>query len=476
MADSAVVAHPEIRFVFGYTAADGSAGGSVMQLALATVKATPGCLFPKAIALDKYGATTLAAATNTTAIATRVSNYVQAFPWADLWVPEMGILGGATTINASLTFADNGATGDTITRTGPGTWMTSDGFAVGDTVKVIGAVASSGANNVTGPITALTDTVLTFGTTALIAEGPTTTARVGVTAGASVLNASTTMVSLASMLDANARVSHYAWWFTGPGACCGGPYNSATQYLYDDAANLSFIGGTWKSLIRPLSQEATNAKVAWVGDSITRGFDCTDTSTSTVYNGFRAGLNTAAIADGFTNLQWIGTQNNSTASGVATRLHEGVNGDSCVDKLAIANATNAAGVATSKVTDNFGPGKSLHGVEVIGVFLCTNGENPALGGTFSTNYRLLIEQLHYLEPQARFVGVEGFVGGCIAQNPNLRSVWDTLNTEGIRIARTGTSTVTSGDLCDGTHPTPSGYAKMVTDIYPAFKRALQGKL
>jgi hypothetical protein len=63
-----------------------------------------------------------------------------------------------------LTFAEVGATGDTITRTG-GSWL-ADGFAVGDVVTV----ASSASNNVTGPITALTATVLTFGTTDLAAE------------------------------------------------------------------------------------------------------------------------------------------------------------------------------------------------------------------------------------------------------------------------------------------------------------------
>jgi hypothetical protein len=57
-----------------------------------------------------------------------------------------------------------GGTGDTIARTG-GSWL-DDGFAVGDVVTV-GGTAS---NNVTGPIAALTATVLTFGTTDLAAE------------------------------------------------------------------------------------------------------------------------------------------------------------------------------------------------------------------------------------------------------------------------------------------------------------------
>ncbi len=77
---------------------------------------------------------------------------------------------------ATLTFAEVGATGDTITRSA-GSWIT-DGFAVGDVVTVSGAVAGGGANNVTGPITALSATVLTFGTTDLVDEGPITSASV----------------------------------------------------------------------------------------------------------------------------------------------------------------------------------------------------------------------------------------------------------------------------------------------------------
>jgi hypothetical protein len=63
----------------------------------------------------------------------------------------------------SLTFD---ATNDTITR-GAGSWA-ADGFAVGMTVRVHG----SASNNVTGPITILTPTVLTLGTTSLANEGP----------------------------------------------------------------------------------------------------------------------------------------------------------------------------------------------------------------------------------------------------------------------------------------------------------------
>jgi hypothetical protein len=68
--------------------------------------------------------------------------------------------------NPSLTFAEVGATGDTITRA-TGSWI-DDGFVVGDIVTVTG----SASNNVTGVIAALSATVLTFNTTDLANEGP----------------------------------------------------------------------------------------------------------------------------------------------------------------------------------------------------------------------------------------------------------------------------------------------------------------
>ncbi len=68
--------------------------------------------------------------------------------------------------NPSLTFLEVGATGDTITRSA-GSWI-ADGFVIGDIVTVAG----SAGNNVTGPIAGLSATVLTFGTTDLVNEGP----------------------------------------------------------------------------------------------------------------------------------------------------------------------------------------------------------------------------------------------------------------------------------------------------------------
>lgn len=66
----------------------------------------------------------------------------------------------------TLTFAEVGGTGDTITRSA-GSW-TADGFAVGDTITVTGSVS----NNVTGPIADITTggTVIVLGTTDLVNE------------------------------------------------------------------------------------------------------------------------------------------------------------------------------------------------------------------------------------------------------------------------------------------------------------------
>jgi hypothetical protein len=80
------------------------------------------------------------------------------------------------TVGASLTFAEVGATGDTITRA-TGSFV-DDGFTVGDTIVITGAVASAGANNITAVIAGLTATVITLGSEDLIAEGPITSATI----------------------------------------------------------------------------------------------------------------------------------------------------------------------------------------------------------------------------------------------------------------------------------------------------------
>jgi hypothetical protein len=66
----------------------------------------------------------------------------------------------------TITFAEVGVSGDTITRSA-GSFV-ADGFAIGDVITVAGSVS----NNVTGPIASLTATVITLGATDLAAEGP----------------------------------------------------------------------------------------------------------------------------------------------------------------------------------------------------------------------------------------------------------------------------------------------------------------
>lgn len=79
---------------------------------------------------------------------------------------ELSVVGKRMTGSPTLTFAEVGGTGDTITRSA-GSWI-DDGFAVGDIVTVTG----SASNNVTGAIASLSATVITFGTTDLANEGP----------------------------------------------------------------------------------------------------------------------------------------------------------------------------------------------------------------------------------------------------------------------------------------------------------------
>lgn len=68
--------------------------------------------------------------------------------------------------STALTFAEVGATGDTITRNA-GSWI-ADGFSNGDWIRVTGSVS----NNVSGRVVTVTALVLTLDTTDLVAEGP----------------------------------------------------------------------------------------------------------------------------------------------------------------------------------------------------------------------------------------------------------------------------------------------------------------
>ena len=77
-----------------------------------------------------------------------------------------GPVAGVTIVGSpGITFAEVGASGDTITRAGGGSWL-DDGFRDGDSITI----ASSTSNNVTGTVTTVTATVLTMGSTDLAAE------------------------------------------------------------------------------------------------------------------------------------------------------------------------------------------------------------------------------------------------------------------------------------------------------------------
>jgi hypothetical protein len=100
----------------------------------------------------------------TDAVVTGVSATVLTLDTQDL-VAETITTGVTVYASETVTFAEVGGTGDTITRA-TGSW-TADGFAVGDIVTITG----SASNNVTtDAITALSATVMTLGSTDLAAE------------------------------------------------------------------------------------------------------------------------------------------------------------------------------------------------------------------------------------------------------------------------------------------------------------------
>lgn len=96
---------------------------------------------------------------------TAVTTLVLTLDTADL-AAEGPVAGAAIVGSPSLTFAEVGATGDTITRAGGGSWL-DDGFRVGDLLTITGSVSN---NVTTDTITAVTSTVLTLNTTDLTPE------------------------------------------------------------------------------------------------------------------------------------------------------------------------------------------------------------------------------------------------------------------------------------------------------------------
>lgn len=115
------------------------------------------------------------ASNNVTGIITAVSATVLTFGTTDL-VDEGPVANVAIVGSHTLTFAEVGASGDTVTRSG-GSWL-DDGFRAGDTITILGTAS----NNVSGIVTAVTSTVLTFGTTDLAPESI-ASAGVQITAG-----------------------------------------------------------------------------------------------------------------------------------------------------------------------------------------------------------------------------------------------------------------------------------------------------
>ena len=127
-----------------------------------TITRATGSWITDGFAVGDYVTVTDTASNNVSGVIAALSATVITLDTADL-VNETT---AAATVVASpmLTFAEVGATGDTITRSS-GSWI-ADGFAVGDTVTITGTAG----NNVTGPIAALSATVMTMDTTDLNAE------------------------------------------------------------------------------------------------------------------------------------------------------------------------------------------------------------------------------------------------------------------------------------------------------------------
>ncbi len=110
------------------------------------------------------GAVASAGANNVTGVVT-VAASVLTFPSASIALTAEGPISGVSiTAEMTLTFGDNGASPDTITRNS-GSWL-DDGFRVGDSITITGTAS----NNVTKTITALTATVLSVATGSFAAE------------------------------------------------------------------------------------------------------------------------------------------------------------------------------------------------------------------------------------------------------------------------------------------------------------------
>jgi len=129
-----------------------------------TITRSAGSWISDGFANGDYISVTGSVSNNVSGAVTTVTDTVLTLGTTDL--ANEGPVGNVTvTASPAITFAEVGATGDTITRS-RGSWL-EDGFAAGDEITVTGTVS----NNITdAAVTGVTATVITLGSTDLAAE------------------------------------------------------------------------------------------------------------------------------------------------------------------------------------------------------------------------------------------------------------------------------------------------------------------
>lgn len=137
----------------------------------------------------------------TNARITNVTATVLTLDTQDL-VAEGPVAGCSVSGSTGITFAEVGATADTITLSGGGNFLT-DGFAVGDIVTIAGSTSN---NVTTDAITGLTATVMTLNTTDLTAEFN-GAAAVSITKGETMAAWVASMDAAFASVDAKKRLS-----------------------------------------------------------------------------------------------------------------------------------------------------------------------------------------------------------------------------------------------------------------------------
>lgn len=218
---------------------------------------------------------------------------------------------------------------------------------------------------------------------------------------------------------------------------------------------------TRRAAISPLSG---SAKIAFLGDSITHGV-----GDGGNFDGFRPGIDAQLVSAGFSSLVYQGPITSGTVA--KTQNHNGHDSYTCALHIA-------------EVAGFYGPG--LIQPDIFAIQLGTNDTNTAFRNA-SNGYVALLRLLHTLVPTARFVCWPPPPRGSSADVPtnqtDLPNFWNILEGEGLIIYRAmaTASALTLGAGTDyfeanpnETHPNATGYSKLVTAIYPAFVRALQG--